>query len=44
MRLDIRKDDTTEYKPMRETKKKIIDQSTIYRIDIVWIGSNNNLV
>jgi gliding motility-associated-like protein len=42
MRVDSWKDDTTEYKPKRETKNKIIDQSTIYRIDIDWIGSNNN--
>jgi hypothetical protein len=44
MRVDSWKDDTTEYKLMRETKNKIIDQSTIYRIDIDWIVSNNNPV
>ena len=36
MRVDSWKDDTTEYKLMRETKNKIIHQSTIYRIDIDW--------
>jgi len=36
MRLDIRKDDTTEYKPMRETKTRLLIR--VIFIEFILIG------